>query len=104
MKSHLPFIAGVLSFVVPGLGLLCVGQQKSALINFVLVNACLLSAVTIFRDPIITEHIHWLFLGLAAMSAGYAHAVANSVVHAKAAPQSSSSAQSSKSASSSSIS
>ena len=84
MKSTTPWIAGVLNFVVPGLGLLCVGERKSAAVNFLLVNLCLLFAVTILADPVIVEHIHWLFLGLAAMSAGYAHAVATSLVRSRA--------------------
>ena len=70
-----PLIAGVLNFVVPGLGLLYLGFKKAALINFSLVNVVLV--VCSLADPKLLEHVHYLFLGLAALSAGYAHGVAN---------------------------
>ena len=73
-----PFTAGLLSLLVPGLGLLYLGRKKAALINFALVNITLVFFIAVLRDPQIIEHVHWLFLGLAAMSAGYAHGVAGS--------------------------
>ena len=80
-----PFTAGVLSLLVPGLGLLYLGRKKAALINFALVNITLVFFIVVLRDPQIIEHVHWLFLGLAAMSAGYAHGVAVSDLQKSAA-------------------
>jgi len=73
-----PLIAGTLNFIVPGAGLLYLGYFKAALINFLLVNAALLIFTFGFGDPTLFEHVHYLFLGLAALSAGYAHGVAHS--------------------------
>ena len=77
-KVKSPLVAAILSFILPGSGLLYVGYWKAALINFALVNAALLFCVFGFGDPTLIEHIHYLFLGLAALSAGYAHGVAAS--------------------------
>jgi hypothetical protein len=77
-KDKRPLIAGVLSFVLPGLGLLYVGYKRAAMMNFVLVNIALVVFTVFLGDPSMIEHVHWLFLGLAALSAGYAHGVAAS--------------------------
>ena len=73
-----PLIAGILSFVIPGLGLLYIGHKTGALINFALVNLTLIVFTVFLADPTLIEHVHWLFLGLGALSAGYAHGVASS--------------------------
>ena len=75
-RTKKPLIAGILNFILPGLGLLYIGHKKGALINFVLVNVILVLVTFVFADPQIVEHVHWVFLGLAALSAGYAHGVA----------------------------
>jgi len=78
MSSHKrPFTAGMLSLFLPGLGLLYLGYKKAALINFALVNIVILLAF-VWAEPQLIEHVHYLFLGLAALSAGYAHGVAAS--------------------------
>ena len=71
-----PFIAGLLNFLVPGTGLLYLGYRRAALINFGLVNLILVVLTFVWTSPAIIEHIHYVFLGLAALSAGYAHGVA----------------------------
>ena len=73
-----PFTAGALNFLVPGLGLLYLGFKKGALINFALVSMAMLIGTIGIGDPQIMEHVHYLFLSLAALSAGYAHGVATS--------------------------
>lgn len=73
-----PFTAGALSLVVPGLGLLYLGYRKAALINFVLGNFVLGFVMLVWREPQLIEHAHYLFLGIAVVSAGYAHGVAAS--------------------------
>lgn len=72
-----PLTAGILSFILPGLGLLYLGYTKAALINFALVNMALIVFTVFFADPTIVEYVHYLFLGFAALSAGYAHGVAS---------------------------
>lgn len=76
MTTHSPTTAFVLSLLLPGLGLLYLSRKKAGLLNFLLVNAVLLVVVLAFG---MLEHIHYVFLGLAAMSAGYAHYVARTV-------------------------
>lgn len=76
MAHKSPFTAGVLSLFLPGLGLLYLGYKKAALLNFVLVNVTLIAFVVLWGDPQLIERIHYLFLGLAALSAGYARGVA----------------------------
>ena len=68
--------AGILNFILPGLGLLYLGYRRAAAINFALVNVILIVFTVGFADPTLIEHVHYLFLGLAALSAGYAHGVA----------------------------
>lgn len=76
MNEKHPFTAGLLSFLLPGLGLLYLGQKKSALINFLLVNAVLFFVIVVWANPQLIEYIHYVFLSLAALSAGYARGVA----------------------------
>lgn len=73
-----PFRAGVLSLFLPGLGLLYLGLKRAALINFALVNIAMILLVVVWGEPTLVEHVHYLFLGFAALSAGYAHGVAAS--------------------------
>ena len=73
-----PFRAALLSFLLPGLGLLYLGYRWSAVGNFLLVNLVVFFATIVYADPKLMEHIHYVFLGLAALSAGYAHGVAKS--------------------------
>lgn len=77
-RDKKPLIAGILNFTLPGLGLLYLGYKKAAIINFALVNVTLIAFTVGFADPTLIEHVHYLFLGLAALSAGYAHGVAAS--------------------------
>jgi len=65
-----PTIAAVLSFVIPGAGLWYLGDHRRATKNFLL--AVLLTALGVSSAY---EHVHYLFLAIAAGSAGYAHAV-----------------------------
>lgn len=78
-KDRRPLIAGTLNFIIPGLGLLYLGCKRAALVNFVLVNALLLIFTFGLNDPTLIEHVHYVFLALAALSAGYAHGVAGTM-------------------------
>ena len=77
-----PLTAGLLNFLFPGLGLLYLGCKRAALFNFALVNAVLLLCMA-FGDDTLLEHVHYVFLGLAALSAGYAHGVAGTLAKRK---------------------
>ena len=64
-------IAAVLSFVIPGAGLWYLGNRGRAVLNFT--AAVLLTLIGAVSQR---EHVHYLFLAIAAGSAGYAHAAA----------------------------
>ena len=64
-------VAAVLSFVVPGAGLWYLGHRLKAEVNFLV--AVVLTVVATMSSY---EHVHYVFLAIAAGSAGYAHAVA----------------------------
>ena len=64
-------VATVLSFVVPGAGLWYLNHRAKAAMN--LLVAILLTVLGAMSQR---EHVHYLFLAIAAGSAGYAHAVA----------------------------
>ncbi len=76
-----PLTAGVLSLLVPGLGLLYLGEKRAALINFLLVNVALILLVVCWADPQVIEYVHYPLLGAAVLSAGYAHGVATTKLH-----------------------
>ncbi|HIE96519.1 MAG TPA: hypothetical protein EYG03_22000 [Planctomycetes bacterium] len=65
-------IAAVLSFVIPGAGLWYLGNRGGAVLN--LAAAVLLTVLGTVSQR---EHVHYLFLAIAAGSAGYAHAAAH---------------------------
>lgn len=81
-KKKRPTVAAILNFVFPGLGLLYLGWARAALVNFLVVNGILLVCV-VFGDAQLIDHVHYVFLGLAALSAGYAHGVAASTMRPK---------------------
>ncbi len=64
-------IAAVLSFVLPGAGLWYLNHRGRAAMN--LIAAAFLTVLGAMSQR---EHVHYLFLAIAAGSAGYAHAVA----------------------------
>jgi len=67
-------IAALLSLVLPGAGLWYCGRPGLALANFLLaVGLPVVGLLTGF----IAEHILWVFLAVAAGSAGLAHAMAS---------------------------
>ncbi len=69
-----PTISALLSLVLPGAGLLYCGRPWLALANFLIAAGCPLVGLRLdFRG----EHVLWLFLGIAAGSAGLAHAMAS---------------------------
>lgn len=76
-------IAAVLSFVVPGFGLLYLHRPKSAVANLLL--AIVVPIVASLLIPI--EHLHYALLAVAAGSAGYAHAAGSRYTSADAAPK-----------------
>lgn len=80
LRDRRPLAAGILSLMLPGLGLFYLGYRRAAILNFLLVNAAIL--MMLWMDPHVVEHVHYLFLGLAALSAGYAHGVATSSMRA----------------------
>jgi len=73
MKS--PRIAAVLSFIVPGAGLWYVGRHAWGALN--LVAAIVVPTVlTYTAGEWFSQYINYVLLGIAAASAGLAHAVA----------------------------
>lgn len=66
--------AGLLSFIIPGAGLWYCGRPMLAVVNFLIALACPLVG---FYALLLGEHVLWIILGIAAGSAGYAHAVAS---------------------------
>ena len=76
MTTKKPWLAGVLSVVLPGAGLVYLGKWLPGLVNFALVQALLMILIFAFGDAQVVEHIHYVFLAAAAASGGYAHAVA----------------------------
>ena len=78
MSYPKPWLAALLNFCFPGVGLLYLRRWKSALLNFGVVQAILIGLFFGFGESTLVEHIHYVFLALAAASAGYAHGVAQS--------------------------
>lgn len=68
-------IAGALSLVLPGAGLWYCGRPGLGLANFFLAVAGPLLAL---NTGFASEHILWVFLGIAVASAGFAHSIASS--------------------------
>ncbi|MCA9084578.1 MAG: hypothetical protein KDA81_11010 [Planctomycetaceae bacterium] len=64
-------IATVLNFVVPGTGLWYLGKVGFGCLNFLI--ALLVPALALYFGG---EHAHYIFLAIAAGSAGFAHALA----------------------------
>ena len=67
-------IAALLSLILPGAGLWYCGRRKLALANLLFALGCPLAGLL---TGFLAEHIHWVFLAIAAGSAGLAHAVAS---------------------------
>ena len=76
MNRSKPWLAFLLSFILPGAGLAYVGSWFAALVNFGVVHLILLGIVFAIDVPFLQEQLHYVFLVLAAGSAGYAHSVA----------------------------
>jgi hypothetical protein len=68
-------IASVLSFVLPGAGLWYCRFRKLAVANLLI---AVLIPVAAFSTGFLNEHVHWLILGIAAGSAGFAHSMSGS--------------------------
>jgi hypothetical protein len=66
--------ATLLNLVLPGAGLWFCGRPKLALANLLLAAGIPLLG---FSVGFIEEHVPWVFLAVAAGSAGFAHAVAS---------------------------
>jgi hypothetical protein len=67
-------IAAMLSLALPGAGLWYCGRSRLALANLAIaVGLPLVGLMTGF----VAEHILWVFLAIAAGSAGFAHAMAS---------------------------
>lgn len=64
--------ASLLSFILPGAGLWYSGWQKLAIANFLLAAAIPIVGLT---TGFLSEHIQWIFLAIAAGSAGIAHSM-----------------------------
>ena len=64
--------ASLLSFFLPGAGLWYCGWRKWAVVNFLLAAAIPIVGLT---TGFFSEHIQWVFLAVAAGSAGIAHAM-----------------------------
>jgi hypothetical protein len=71
-----PFVAFLLSFLLPGAGLAYLGKWKWAFINFGVVILIGVVAVFALSDATIRNYGSYLGIGCAAGSAGLARAVA----------------------------
>ena len=79
MNQHSSWIAFTLSFVLPGAGFAYLGNWRNAVVNFVLAQCVLLSALLVFAgDEFLAEHFHYLVLIVHAASAGFAHGYSKS--------------------------
>jgi hypothetical protein len=67
--------ASLCSLILPGAGLWYLGRRKSAAIN--LLVALVIPAMALSTD-FLAEHAQWIFLAIAAGSAGVAHAASGS--------------------------
>jgi hypothetical protein len=67
--------ASLLSLALPGAGLWYCGWRKSAILNFLVAAAIPVVGLT---TDFLFEHIQWIFLAIAAGSAGIAHSAAGS--------------------------
>ncbi len=71
-----PFVAFLLSFLLPGAGLVYIGRWKSALINFAVVLLVGVLAAFVLRDDTFSRYIRYIAFGCAGGSAGLAHQLA----------------------------
>ena len=69
--------ASLLSLVLPGAGLWYCGWRKSAIVNFLVAAAIPVMGLT---TDFLSEHIQWIFLAIAAGSAGIAHSASGTAV------------------------
>lgn len=65
----------LLNLVLPGAGLWYCGWRKLALANFLFAVGIPIVGLT---TGFLSEHIHWVFLAIAAGSAGFAHSMSGS--------------------------
>jgi hypothetical protein len=82
MTTHAkkPWIAFVLSLILPGAGLCYLDKWFWGMLNFLIVQAVLLGIVLLPVGQQIYESFHYVLLVLAAASAGVAHAVATQML------------------------
>ena len=71
-----PWLAFVLSLVLPGAGLCYLDRWGWGLVNFLIVQAILLAIVLLPLGSQVYESFHYVLLVLAAGSAGLAHSLA----------------------------
>ena len=64
MSKNKPWLAFLLSFILPGAGLVYLKKWKHGIANFVVVIAIPLFLVLAVGEPTLVEHIHYVFLGL----------------------------------------
>lgn len=64
--------AAILSLVLPGAGLWYCGRRKMAVVNFIIALSVPAVGLTM---GFLAEHLQWIFLAIAAGSAGLAHAM-----------------------------
>lgn len=73
-----PWIAFVLSLVLPGAGLAYAGKWLQGFVNFAVATALLLLILGVSgTSPVLRDHIHYVILIICTASAGYAHAIAS---------------------------
>lgn len=68
-------LATFLNFVVPGAGLWYLGHRLWCVVNLCVATAIVLGAGSLAPD-LLGERIHYVFIAVAAGSAGLAHAIA----------------------------
>ena len=80
MPSKKPWVAFLLSFLIPGAGLFYLGYWKAALVNLVLGTA--LATLVVEHPGLmgVSEHEHYALLVIASASAGVAHALSETWV------------------------
>ena len=74
-KMKHPWLAFVLSAVLPGAGLAYLGKWRGALVNFAVALAIPVLFLLVMPEEI-TERIHYLILTIAVGSGAWAHAAA----------------------------
>ena len=78
-----PFVAGILSFLLPGAGLAYLGKWKWAFVNFGVVVAAGIILAVVLPVEIFERYVRVFSIGFSAGSAGWAYATTQQLNMAK---------------------